>query len=159
MVNISNYLKMNNLKILQARCSISCIVMKILNDLKINFNIHGDHLFLDRSSGDHCEARPQCLIARGPFGFDTRSVDKTGWISLLCGGGILPLRADSYLHERKAYRSSLVSIAPSAAVETFLGKYMMTHHISSDSSVSASVREELALDQGKELLGKVSRWV
>lgn len=35
MVNISNYLKMNNFKILQARCSISCIVMKILNDLKL----------------------------------------------------------------------------------------------------------------------------
>ena len=96
--------------------------------------------------------------------FDTRSVDKTAWISLLCGGGILPLRAGSYLNERKAYKSSLVSIAPSAAVEPFLGKYMMTHHISSYSSVSASVQEELALDQGKELLlfhrsGKVSRWV
>ena len=38
---------MTNFKILQAKCSTNCIVMKILNDLKINFNIHGDHLFLD----------------------------------------------------------------------------------------------------------------
>lgn len=47
---------------------------------------------------------------------------------------------DSYLTEWKADQlSSLVFISPSAAVETFLGKYMMTHQISSYSSASDSV--------------------
>ena len=89
---------------------------------------------------------------------DASSGGKTAWISLLCGGEYC---ASSYLTEWKAdHLSPLVFISPSAAVETFLGKYLMIHWISSYSSASTSIPEELAptkarsLDQEKRVDGR-----